>query len=64
MAAYPLTSKRLGRCLSSARNKGNMMSQNILADSGEILPIQTLRRLTQSEIDNPIEQRIRERIKK
>ena len=38
---------------------GSGMSQYILTDTGQVLPCQTVRRLTPSEINNPNEQRKR-----
>ena len=52
---YPYPTEWLGRCLGPAVNKGNMMSQNILTEQGEILPIQTCRKLSESEWENPNE---------
>ena len=36
-------------------NKGKLMSQHVLLKNSKIIPIQTLRSLTQAEIDNPME---------
>ena len=58
-AAYPLPHERIGRCLGPAVNKGNEMSQYVLVENGSVLPIQTLRELTQSEIEDPTEVKIR-----
>ena len=54
-AAFPYPTEQLGRCLGPARSKGNSMSQHILTELGEVIPVQTVRRLTQNEIDNPNE---------
>ena len=54
-AAYPFPTEHLGCCLGPAKNKGNIMSQYVLLESGKVIPIQTLRSLTQAEIDNPNE---------
>ena len=54
-AKFPYPNELLGRCLGPARNKGNMMSQRVLTSKGELLPVQTLRKLTKSEIENPNE---------
>ena len=55
-AAYLYPSEYLGRCLGPARNKGTAMSQNILLMNGKVIPVQTLRSLTQAEIDGSLEQ--------
>ena len=47
---YPYPTEWIGRCLGPAVSKGNAMSQNVLTESGEVLPVQTLRRLTPSEL--------------
>ena len=52
---YPYPSEHLGRCLGPAINKGNAMSQNILTETGEVLPVQTLRSLTQNELNSDSE---------
>ena len=52
---YPYPTEWLGRCLGPARNKGNAMSQHVLIEQGEVIPIQTCRKLTKSEVENPIE---------
>ena len=45
-----MPSEKLGRCLGPAKNQGNLMSQYILTEAGEVIPIQTLRgSLTESE---------------
>ena len=54
-AKYPFPTELLGRCLGPARNKGNMMSQRVLTEKGELLPVQTLRKLTKAEMDDPLE---------
>ena len=56
---FPLPHERLGRCLGPATSMGSGMSQYILTDTGQVLPCQTVRRLTPSEINNPNEQRKR-----
>ena len=50
--SFPISSEKLGRCLGPAQNKGNEMSQYVLTESGEVLPIQTLRSLSSSELEN------------
>lgn len=60
-ASFPMAEERLGRCLGPCDNKGNKMSQLILTDRGEIVPIQTLRSLTPAEMAN--ESEIQKRIK-
>ena len=59
---YPYPTEHLGRCLGPAPNKGNAMSQNVLTESGEIIPTQTLRSLTGSEIRNTTEIEKRKRM--
>ena len=54
-ATYPFPSEHLGRCLGSAMNKGNAMSQNILLTNGKVNPVQTLRSLTPAEFDIDLE---------
>ena len=56
---FPISSEKLGRCLGPAKNQGSVMSQSVLTDSGEVLPIQTLRRLNESEVNNEFEKEIR-----
>ena len=60
-AKFPFPTEHLGRCLGPAINKGNAMSQRVMTERGEVLPVQTLRTLTQAEIDNPSEKKQRER---
>ena len=50
---YPFQHQRIGRVLGLARNAGNAMSQWILTDTGDIMPIQTLRPLTAAEKNSP-----------
>ena len=59
---FPYPTEWIGRCLGPARSKGNAMSQHVLTESGEVLPVQTLRRLTPAEIASPIEVAKRERM--
>ena len=40
--AYPFPNGHFGRCLGPARNKGNLMSQYVLLESGKVISIQTL----------------------
>ena len=53
--AYPFPSNHLGRYLGPARNQGNDMSQHVLLENGKVIPIQTLRSLSQAEVDSPLE---------
>ena len=53
--SYPYPTEHLGRCLGPAINKGNGMSQNVLTAHGEVIPTQTLRSLTESELASPTE---------
>jgi len=50
---FPYQHQKLGRCLGPANNAGNAMSQWVLTITGDVMPIQTLRKLTKSEIFNP-----------
>ena len=59
---YPYPTEWLGRCLGPAHNKGNEMSQSVLTEAGEVLPIQTLRKLTEAEVNNPNEKERRKRM--
>lgn len=52
---YPFPTEWLGRCLGPAINKGNAMSQHVMTESGEVIPVQTLRKLTPAELTNPVE---------
>lgn len=46
---WPKDNKLIGRVLGPAHNAGNSMSQWVLTAGGQVLPIQTLRRLTPVE---------------
>ena len=59
---YPAPTEWLGRCLGPAANKGNEMSQYVLTSSGEVLPVQTLRKLTESDKSNPNEIKARKKM--
>ena len=59
---YPYPTEHLGRCLGPALNKGNAMSQHVLTETGEVLPVQTLRSLTQSEVISETETQKRKRM--
>ena len=59
---YPYPTEWIGRCLGPATSKGNAMSQHVLTESGEVLPVQTLRRFTPSELASPIDTAKRERM--
>ena len=50
---FPLQSMKLGRVLGPARNAGNELSHWVLTIHGRVLPIQTIRLLTESERTNP-----------
>ena len=59
--SYPYTHKKLGRVLGPADNAGSVMSQWVLAKTGDVMPIQTLRHLTPAELNNPtIQERMKE----
>ena len=49
---FSLPTEKLGRCLGPANNQIHVVSQYVLTDSGEVIPIQTLRMLTQSGMEN------------
>lgn len=49
---FPFQHQKIGRALGPATHAGNMMSQWVLTATGDVMPIQTLRRLTDSEKNN------------
>ena len=51
----PIGTYRLGRCLGPATNQGNKMTQFVLTEKGQVMPIQTIRKLMPSELINPSE---------
>ena len=50
---FPFQHQKIGRALGPSQNAGNAMAQWILTGSGEIMPIQTLRCMTDAERNNP-----------
>ena len=56
-SGYPYPTEHLGQCLGPAENKGNALSQHVLMIDGSVLPIQTLRSLKPSEVENEIDAR-------
>ena len=50
--SFPFPSERLGRVLGPAEHAGHAMSQWVLTDTGDVLPIQTCRKLTEAEYCN------------
>ena len=50
---FPFQHQKIGRTLGPATHAGNVMLQWVLTGGGEVMPIQTLRRLTDSEMNNP-----------
>ena len=50
---FPFQHQRLGRVLGPARSAGTAMSQWVMTASGDVMPIQTLRALTNSENNSP-----------
>ena len=52
---FPHQKILLGRVLGPSKNEGNEMAQNILNHKGNIVPRRTLRRLTASELNSPVE---------
>ena len=55
-APYPVPRESLGRCLGPAENAGNAMSQWVMNQNGTILPKQTLRSLTKTEMNSSVDQ--------
>ena len=52
----PLLHKMVQKVLRTSNiNKGNTMSQNVVTEQGEILPIQTCKKLIKSKWENLIE---------
>jgi hypothetical protein len=49
-STFPHASEQLGRCLGPALNAGTVMSQWVLTRQGNVIPRQTLRKLTPSEL--------------
>ncbi len=58
---FPYPNESLGRCLGPADHAGTAMSQWVLLESGKVLPIQTLRKLTPSEMNSETEKAKRQR---
>ena len=58
-ASFPNNPERLGRCLGPAEHHGTAMSQWVMNNKGTVLPIQSLRVLTQSEMNSPSEKQKR-----
>ena len=55
----PFPTEHLNRCLGPARDKDKDISQHVLLENGNVIPIQTLQTLqslTKAEIDSPFEQ--------
>ena len=58
-AVYPINAMGISKAMmekvlvAKSRNAGNTISQWVLTASGDIMPIQTLRRLTSVEKSNP-----------
>ena len=48
-AKSPFPAHALGRCLGTAKNEGNEMTQWVLKQNGKIVPRRTMRRLTPEE---------------
>ena len=53
---YLYPTEGIGLCLGTAQLKVNVMSQNVMMESGEVLPVQTVRKLTPSEEASPTEE--------
>ena len=49
---FPHNHQKLGRALGPSRNAGSALSQWILISTGNVMPIQTFRRLTNAENNN------------
>ena len=60
---YLYTHKKLGRVLGPARNAGTTMSQWVLAKTGDVMSIQTLRHLTPAGKIKSFDTRTYERIR-
>ena len=56
---YTSPIKYLGRCLGLARNQNNSVNRHFLPENDKVIPIQTLRCLTEAEKDSPLEQSTR-----
>jgi hypothetical protein len=54
-STFPHASEQLGRCLGPALNSGTAMSQWVLTRQGNVIPRQTLRKLTPSELISDVE---------
>ena len=54
-SSFPHASEQLGRCLGPAINAGTAMSQWVLNRQGNVIPRQTLRQLTPSELLSEVE---------
>ena len=54
-SSFPYAKERLGRYLGPTEHAGTMMSKWIMNDNGTVLPYQTLRPLTPSEMNSPME---------
>ena len=57
---YPFPSERLGRCLGPAEHHGTEMSQWVLNEKGNVLPQQTLRSLTPTELQSNMDRKKRD----
>ena len=53
---YLYPTEGIGLCLVTAQLKVNVMSQNVMTESGEVLPVQTVLKLTPSEESSPTEE--------
>ena len=61
---FPFQKEQLGRVLGPLRNEGNAMTQAILRINGRVVPRRTVRPLTVSEIQSPVEIKKREEFDK
>ena len=57
---FPEPHEHLGRCLGPADHAGRVMSQCVLNQRGNVLPIQTLRKLRDDELSRPSDVKLRE----
>ena len=55
--SFPENKEKLGRMLGPCKNKGNEMSQSIVASSGYVITRRTVRSLRTSEIHSETEKR-------
>ena len=57
---FPFQKNQLGRVLGPCKNEGNMMSQSVLKDNGQVVPRRTIRPLLISEVNSEAEKKKRD----